>query len=108
MSEDRAKTAVMDDSVERSRGELRDAVDLIRRSGGVVVFEAYPGTLQEEPSLDGPADGVDAGQIPAASDAAATAHGSLIDAADALAETLAHLEATGWRMNPLRSRSATP
>jgi hypothetical protein len=108
MSEDGAKTATVDHGIERLRGELRDAVDLIRRSGGAVVFEEYPGALQDQPSLDGPANGVDAGRIRGASDAAATAHGSLIDAANALAETLAHLEATGWRTNPLRSWSATP
>jgi len=77
MTEERA----MDDGVERLRGKLRDAVDLIRRSGGGVVFEKFPGALQEEPPPDEPADGPD----------------DVVDAVDALAETLAQLEAPAWR-----------
>ena len=56
-----------DDVVQRVRRELRDTVDLICRSGGGVVFEEFPGALQEPPP-------------------AAVVHPSLLAAAEALAE----------------------
>lgn len=94
MSGEQAETTAMPGSVERLRGELRDAVELIRRSGGGVVFEKFPGALQEEPASDELADGNDASPGRVAPDAAGAAHRALIDAADDLAETLAQLEGT--------------
>lgn len=108
MREPRAKITAMDDGAERLRGELRDVVDLICRSGGGVVFEEFPGALQEEPRPDRPAEGVDASRVRMAPDVAAAAHGALIDAADELAATLAQLHATAGRTHPVRSRGATP
>jgi hypothetical protein len=107
MREGQAKMTTMDDGAERLRGELRDVVDLIRRSGGGVVFEEFPGALQEEPRPDRPADGVDTSRVRMAPDTAAAAPGALIDAADELAMTLAQLHATAWRIRPVRSRRAT-
>jgi hypothetical protein len=101
MGEERAKTTAMDHGVERLRGELRDAVELIRGSGGGVVFEEFPGALQEEPPPGVLADGTDASPVRVAPDATAAAHRVLIDAADELAETLAQLDATAWRTPPL-------
>jgi hypothetical protein len=100
MSGEQAETTEMPGGVERLREQLRDAVELIRRSGGGVVFERFPGALQEEPLSDEPADGIDArrGHVPP--DAGVAAHCSLVDAADELAETLAQLEATPWRVHP--------
>ena len=76
MSEERADTT-MQDSAERLRLDLRDTMDLIRRSGGGVVFEEFPGPLREEPTPGAALRG-------------------LIDVADALAETLAQLDETAW------------
>ena len=104
MIEQRAQTTTMHDSGERLREELRDTVDLIRRSGGGVVLEEFPGALQEEPSGE-PTNGTDASQVRAALD---PGHGTLLDAAEALAETLAQIDATPWRIHPLQSRQATP
>src|ERR1051326_5103715 len=103
MSAEQAKGTTVGAGVERLRGELRETVDLIRRSGGGLVFETFPGALQEAPPSDAPIGGGDAtGVRRVAPDAVATAHRALIDAADALAETLAQLDSTGWRVHPLR------
>lgn len=37
----------MADIAERLRGELRDMMELIRRAGGGVVFEEFPGDLED-------------------------------------------------------------
>jgi hypothetical protein len=103
MSREQAETTGMSGGAEQLREQLRDAVELIRRSGGGVVFERYPGSLQEEPLSDEIADGIDARGGPVAPDAAAAAHRALVDAADELAETLAQLDATAWRSHPLRA-----
>lgn len=95
MSEQRADTA-MDDDTQRVCRALRATVDLICRSGGGVVFEEFPGAFQEKPLPPGAADGMDASRAPAAPDAAGTHH-ALLAAADALAEALAKLDATAPR-----------
>ena len=102
MSGEQAKATGMPDGVERLRGRLRDAVELIRRSGGGVMFERFPGDLQEEPLSDELADGVDTGRGRAAPDPAAATQRALVDAADELADTLAQLERTAGRMHPLQ------
>jgi hypothetical protein len=108
MSGEQAKTTATYGRLEQLRGQLRDTVELVRRSGGGVVFERFPGALQEESRSDDAADGVDASRVGTAPDAAAAAHRSLVDAADDLAETLARLEGTGWRAHPLRPSRGTP
>jgi hypothetical protein len=107
MIEERARTTAMHDSGERLREALRDTVDLIRRSGGGVVLEEFPGALQEEPSGE-PTNGTDASRVRAAQGAAGATHRTLLDAAEALAETLAQIDTTPWRIHPLQSRQATP
>src|SRR4029450_9748982 len=106
MSGEQTKTTAMDEGVERLRGQLHDAVELIRRSGGGVVFERFPGALEEEPQSEESADEVVAKRVGTAS--TASAHRSLIDAADDLAETLAQLEGTAWRVHALRPGRGTP
>ena len=96
-----AETTAMSGGIERLRGQLRDAVELIRRSGGGVVFERFPGALQEDLLSDGVTDGVAAGRAPVAS-GAATAHRALVDAADDLAEALAELHRAASPIHPLR------
>ena len=103
MSGEQAETTAMPGSVEQLRGQLRAAVELIRPSWGGVVFEKFPGALQEQPPPDELADGVDASRVGETLDAAAAAHRALVDAADELAETLAQLEGTAWRIHPLRA-----
>ena len=61
---------------ERLRGELLDVLDLIRRAGGGVVFEEFPGA----PEMAGQADPMD--------DYSAAVPRALIDEANRLAETL--------------------
>jgi hypothetical protein len=65
---------------ERLRGELRGLLDVIRRAGGGVVFEEFPGSLEEDTSSAPPLDG----ESSAARDA-------LIGGANRLAETLQQL-----------------
>jgi hypothetical protein len=60
----------------RLRGELRDVFDRIRRVGGGVVFEEFPGAF-EDASNGGPTD----------DDGSATRR-ALIDEANKLGETL--------------------
>jgi hypothetical protein len=57
---------------ERLRGELSDVLDLIRRAGGGVVFEEFPGALEIDP-MD---------------DSSSAVRLALIDEANELAETL--------------------
>jgi hypothetical protein len=57
---------------EQMRGELSDVLDLIRRAGGGVVFEEFPGALETDP--------VD--------DHSSAIRLALIDEANKLAETL--------------------
>ena len=65
---------------ERLRGELSGLLDVIRRAGGGVVFEEFPGSLEEDTSSAPPLDG----ESLAARDA-------LIGEANRLAETLQQL-----------------
>ena len=81
----------MDDAAQRMRRELRGTLDLICRIGGAVVFEEFPGALREE--LPGACGGTDASRARAAPDPAASAHDTLLAAADALAVALAQLDA---------------
>jgi hypothetical protein len=103
MSEQPASTA-MDDGAEWVGRELRVAVDLICRSGGGVVFEEFPGALQEMPLSEAggeaAADGTRAAWGP---DVAAPR--LLLAAADTLAETLAQLDAVARRPRDRSSRS---
>jgi hypothetical protein len=68
-----------------------------------VVLENFPGALQAESESD-ELDRPDPGRGRATSDAVAAAQHALVDAADELAETLAQLEGTAWRIHPLRAR----
>jgi hypothetical protein len=77
----------MADITEQLSLELDVTVDLIHRLGGGVVLEEFPGALQET-----------------ALDPGASTQLALIDAADALGETLAQLDATAWSAHPLRAR----
>lgn len=63
-------------SEERLRGELREVLDLIRRAGGGVVFEDFPGALEDVSKAEATGD-----------DTSATRR-SLIDEADELAQAL--------------------
>jgi hypothetical protein len=66
--------------LERLRGELSGLLDVIHRAGGGVVFEEFPGSLEEGTSSAEPLDG----ESSAARDA-------LIEEANRLAETLQQL-----------------
>ena len=68
-----------------------------------MVLENFPGALQAEPESD-ELDRLDPSGGRAAPEAAAAAQRALVDAADELAETLAQLEGTAWRIHPLRTR----
>ena len=66
--------------LERLRGELSGLLDVIHRAGGGVVFEEFPGSLEEGTSSAEPLDG----ESSAARDA-------LIEEANRLAEALQQL-----------------
>jgi hypothetical protein len=68
------------DFSERLRGELSGLLDVIHQAGGGVVFEEFPGSLEEDTSSAEPLDG----ESSAARDA-------LIGEANRLAETLEQL-----------------
>jgi len=91
MIEQRADTG-MDEGAQQVRRELRATVDLICQIGGGVVLEEFPRALRERPPL-GDAGETDASRGPAALDAAVAPYYSLLAVADALAETLAQLDA---------------
>ena len=78
----------MGESAERLRGELIDKLELIRRAGGGVVFEEFPGDFEED-ALQ--ADGPDAGRAAEAREASCATQRMLIDEANRLAETLDRL-----------------
>ena len=61
---------------ERLRGELSDVLGLIRRAGGGVVFEEFPGALEDASPAD-PMDGNNS-----------AVRRALIEKANRLAETL--------------------
>ena len=61
---------------EGMRGDLDEVLELIRRAGGGVVFEEFPGALEDVTRID-----------PAGDDRSAVRR-ALIDQADCLAETL--------------------
>jgi hypothetical protein len=86
MTNERADKA-MADITEQLSLELSVTVDLIRRLGGGVVLEEFPGAPQET-----------------ALEPRASTQFALIDAADALGETLGRLDATAWSAHPLRAR----
>jgi hypothetical protein len=105
MSEQQARTA-MDDGDERVGRELRVAVNLICRSGGGVVFEEFPGALQQTPA-PGADGGAEESWTRAARDPDAAARDVLLASATALAETLARLDAVAAQLRPRLSRSTT-
>ena len=81
------KEAAVADNAERLRGELSDMLELVRRAGGGVVFEEFPGDLEEDVL---PAE-ADAGREGEARDASRATQRILIDEANRLAETLDRL-----------------
>jgi hypothetical protein len=103
MSGEQAETTAMSGGVERLCEQLRDVVETLRRSGGGVVLENFPGALKAEPESD-ELDRLEPSRVRVAPDAVAAAQRTLVDAADELAETLAQLEGTAWRIHPLRAR----
>ena len=105
MSEQQPRTA-MDDGAEWVGRELRDAVALICRSGGGVVFEEFPGACQEM-SPAGANGGAEESWTRAARDPDVAARHMLLASATALAETLARLDAVAAQLRPRLSRSAT-
>jgi len=101
MSNEQAGTGAMSGDVERLCEQLRTVVAAIRRSGGGVVFETFPGALQAESPSD--ERDLSPGGGRATPDAAIAAQRALVDTADQLADTLAQLEGTAWRIHPLRA-----
>jgi hypothetical protein len=75
------------ESAERLRGELSDMLELVRLAGGGVVFEEFPGDLEE----DVLAAEVGAGRASEARDTSRATQRILIDEANRLAETLDRL-----------------
>lgn len=57
----------MAEIAERLRGELRDMMELIRRAGGGVVFEEFPGDLEDNTLQPEEADAARAGEAREAS-----------------------------------------
>lgn len=96
MSGEQADTTAMSGDVERLCEQLRNVVEAIRLSGGGVVFETFPRALQAEPPSDA-LDRLGTSGACATPDAAAAQRG-LVDAADRLAESLAQLKGTAWRI----------
>ena len=78
---------------ERLRGELSDVLGLIRRTGGGVGFEEYPGALESE----------------AIDDDSSAIRRALIDEANKLAETLERIRRGegGLDEGPLGAAAAT-
>jgi hypothetical protein len=74
------------ENVERLRGELSDMLELVRLAGGGVVFEEFPGDLEE----DVLPDETDAGR-PGERDPSRATQRILIDEANRLAEKLDRL-----------------
>jgi hypothetical protein len=83
----------MAEIAERRRGELSDMLELIRRAGGGVVFEEFPGDLEDN-TLQ-PVE-VDAGGAGEAREASPATQRMLIDEANRLAETLDRLRRGEW------------
>ena len=77
----------MAENAERLRGELSDTLELVRLAGGGVVFEEFPGDLEE----DVLAAEADAGRASEARDTSRATQRILIDEANLLAETLDRL-----------------
>ena len=103
MSEPRAADPAVDDGAQRVHRALRDTVDLCCRSGGGIVFEEFPGALQEPPSSPDAANGTDASRARPASDPAGTGVRELLAAAEGLAETVAQLDATARSIQKLHA-----
>jgi hypothetical protein len=74
------------ENVERLRGELSDMLELVRLAGGGVVFEEFPGDLEED-VLPAETDAGRAGER----DASRATQRILIDEANRLAEKLDRL-----------------
>lgn len=73
---------------ERMRGEVSNILELIRRAGGGVVFEEFPGDLEDDVSMSDEADASRADEAWAAS---CVTQRRLIDEANRLAEALDRL-----------------
>lgn len=106
MSDEQADAAVNGRAEQMGR-ELRDTVALIYQYGGAVVFEEFPGAV-EDPPPPGFNDGAKASGTRAAWDPDVAARRMLFAAADALAETLAQLDpvALGLRARPSGSTTS--
>jgi hypothetical protein len=78
----------MAEIAERLRGELSDMLELIRRAGGGVLFEEFPGDLEDNALQPEEAD---AGRAGEAREASCVTQGMLIDETNRLAETLDRL-----------------
>lgn len=76
MMSEQAMEAGVPEIEERLRGELSDVLDLIRRAGGGVVFEEFPGAAESAVQAD-PVD-----------DDSSAVRRALIDEANKLAEAL--------------------
>jgi hypothetical protein len=86
----------MAEVAERLRGELSDMVELIRRTGGGVVFEEFPGDLEENALQP---DEADAGRAGGVREASCVTQRMLIAEANRLAETLARLRRAECRIS---------
>lgn len=75
------------ENAEQLRGELSDTLELVRLAGGGVVFEEFPGDLEED-VLPVEAESGRAGE---ARDTSVATQRRLIDEANRLAETLDRL-----------------
>jgi hypothetical protein len=78
----------MAEIAERLRGELSDTLELIRRAGGGLLFEEFPGDLEENAPQP---DEADAGRAGEAREASSATQRMLIDEANRLAEMLDRL-----------------
>jgi hypothetical protein len=102
MSDAWAETA-MGDIAERLREELSDAVNRICGMGGGLVFEEFPGALEQHSP---PADQMDPSRVGEAPDTSAVARRLLIDAANALAEALTRLRRPEHQAHRLQAGNA--
>jgi len=78
----------MDEIKQRLEAELHSAVDRIRRMGGAVIFEDYPGALGEQGAM---ADEVDAVQVNETREMSFATRSMLVQRANKLAEALQRL-----------------
>jgi hypothetical protein len=82
---------------ERLRGELSGLLDVIHRAGGGVVFEEFPGALEEDTRGVEPVDGE-----------SSAARRALIEEANKVAETLERLRHEEDGIAPLEVGDGSP